>query len=59
MITVKITYCNKLTSTIEYKSFALALEKVRVMLDIGDSYKIYEDDVLLAKGIIEKYKGCL
>jgi uncharacterized protein with PhoU and TrkA domain len=29
------------------------------MLDVGDSYKIYEGDVLLAKGIIEKYKGYL
>lgn len=57
MITAKITYCNRLTSTLEYKSLALALEKVRAMLDVGDSYKIYEDDVLLAKGTIEEYKG--
>lgn len=56
MITAKITYCNRLTSTIEYTSFAIALEKVRVMLDIGDSYKIYEGDILLAKGRIENYK---
>ena len=57
MITAKITYCNKLTCTLEYKSFALALEKVRATLDVGDSYRIYEGDVLLAKGIIEEYKG--
>jgi hypothetical protein len=59
MITVQITYCNKLTNTLEYKSFALALEKVRAVLDVGDSYRIYEDDVLLAKGTIEEYKGYL
>lgn len=56
MITAKITYCNKVTSTLEYKSFAIALEKVRAMLDVGDSYKIYEDDILLAKGRVENYK---
>lgn len=59
MITAEITYCNKFTSTIEYTSFALALEKVRAMLDVGDSYRIYEDDVLLARGTIEEYKGYL
>jgi hypothetical protein len=57
MITAEITYCNKFTSTIKYTSFSIALEKVRAMLDIGDSYKIYEGDILLAKGRIEKYKG--
>ena len=56
MITVKIRYINKRNVVLEYKSLALALEKVRDMLDIGDSYKMYEGDVLLASGKIEDYK---
>ena len=56
MITVKIKYRSKLNTVIEYKSLALALEKVRELLDIGDSYRIFENDVLLASGKIEEYK---
>jgi hypothetical protein len=56
MITVKIRYRSKRNVMLEYKSLALALEKVRDMLDIGDSYKMYEGDVLLASGKIEDYK---
>jgi hypothetical protein len=56
MITVKIRYRSKRNVVLEYKSLALALEKVRDMLDIGDSYKMYEGDVLLASGKIEDYK---
>lgn len=56
MITVKIRYRTKLNTVLEYKSLSIALEKVRELLDIGDSYRMYEGNILLASGKIEDYK---
>lgn len=57
MIIVKIRYRNKLNTVLEYKSLAIALEKVRELLDTGDSYKMYEGNILLASGRMEDYRG--
>lgn len=56
MITVKIRYRSKLNTVLYFDVLSTALEKVRAMLDIGDSYRMYEGNVLLASGKIEDYK---
>jgi hypothetical protein len=56
MIVATITYVDKRKDTITFTSLADALQKVRSMLDIGDSFVIKENNVLLAKGVMEQFK---
>jgi len=55
MIKAYIKFSDDTAKVMSFSSLTEALMKVRLELEVGDSFIIKEDGVLLAKGKIETY----
>lgn len=56
MVEVMLNYIDGTTEKKLYDKLSLALEETRANLLVGESFKMYEDNKLLASGLISDYK---